>query len=129
MDGTAVEWHGWTAWNEIGKPLPAMIARIRDWLDKGYQVKIFTSRLPLDQSPMAEEVCKTTGERYTRQDMIKVIADYFEPLVGQRLEAINIKHYKMYEYWDDIAVQMVVNTGQSLAEVHAAELTALRGAP
>jgi hypothetical protein len=35
----------------------------------------------------------------------------------------------MIELWDDRAVQMVPNTGRTLAEEHEAELSALKGAP
>jgi hypothetical protein len=35
----------------------------------------------------------------------------------------------MIEQWDDRAVQVVSNTGRTLADEHAAELSALRGRP
>jgi hypothetical protein len=61
--------------------------------------------------------------------MIDAIADCCEQHVGKRLEAINIKHHKMFEYWDDIAVQVETNTGYTLYDDDKAEMAALRGAP
>jgi len=33
----------------------------------------------------------------------------------------------MIELWDDRAVQVIANTGKTLAEAHAAEVEALKG--
>jgi len=36
--------HGWKGMEDIGKPTPAMVNRVFDWLYQGIAVKIFTAR-------------------------------------------------------------------------------------
>lgn len=133
FDGTVAEFESgdgaWVAWNEFGAPIPVMVERIKGWIQKGYTVKIFTARLPEDQDPQARTVCPTTGYAYARSEMIEAISDYCWLHIGKKLEAINIKSHYAIEFWDDRAVQVVPNTGRTLAEEHAAELSALKGAP
>jgi hypothetical protein len=46
------------------------------------------------------------------------------------LPALPVQCYKdvgMIELWDDRAMQVVPNTGQTLGDAHEAELSALRG--
>lgn len=129
LDGTLAEYHGWEAWNIIGPPIPAMVARVKQWLAEGYTVKVFTARLPYDQNPYAVTKCWVTSYEYTRNQMMHTIERWTQQAIGTRLQAINVKCSSMIELWDDRAIQVVPNTGQSLAEVHLAELTALKGAP
>ena len=128
-DGTTVEYHGWEAWNKFGKPIPAMVERIRGWLREGYTVKIMTARLPRSQKRNHKVTCWQTGKTYTRGEMEDAISAHCEKIIGTRLEAINVKCTGMIELWDDRVIQVEPNTGRSLAEVHAAELSALKGAP
>jgi hypothetical protein len=129
LDGTLVEYHGWVAWNVIGPPIPAMVERVKAWLKEGYKVKIFTARLVADQNPTFVATCYKTGQQYLRYQMQDVISDWCLKHIGKRLEVINVKCLNMIELWDDRAIQVVSNTGRTLAEEHAAELEALKGAP
>jgi hypothetical protein len=129
FDGTLAVYDGWCGWNQFGSPIPAMVERIRSWLAEGYTVKIFTARLAADQDPKHLNRCMVTGYRYSRQEMQDAIGEYCEEHIGEWLEAINVKCLNMIELWDDRVIQVIPNTGRTLAEEHAAELSALKGAP
>jgi len=96
-------WHGcdldgtlavYTSWNggEIGRPIPLMMARVKQWLANGEQVKIFTARAA---DPV--EVKKINAWSYKH--------------IGVVLEVTNVKDKDMIDLWDDRAVQVIENTG------------------
>lgn len=132
LDGTLAVWTEWVAWSVIGEPIEPMVARVRDWLAEGREVRIVTARVGLPRLHGEDSsvcVCKRTEQVYGRADMIEVIQDWCERHVGARLPVQSHKDHDMLELWDDRAVQVVTNTGLSLAEEHAAERAAFRGAP
>jgi hypothetical protein len=98
LDGTLAEYHGWVD-GEIGKPVPAMLERVKKWLAQGQTVKIFTAR-----------VC--TGD----VEQTKKIQDWCEFYLGQRLDVTATKDFAMIELWDDRCVQVVPNMGISIEE-------------
>lgn len=92
LDGTLAHYDGWRGNNHIGKPVPAMLARVQDWIAQGYKVKIFTARASVPALiPPIEKWLKKHG------------------LEG--LEITNLKDMDMIELWDDRSVQVVMNTG------------------
>ena len=94
LDGTLAEYHGWVP-NHIGEPIPVMVSRVKEWLARGQKVKIMTARAAHDEDG-AEA---------------KLIGDWTEKHIGQRLEVTCCKDYGMIEQWDDRAVRVVANTG------------------
>lgn len=122
LDGTLFTYDKWTAWNVFGYPIPPMIERVKKWLADGYEVKIFTARVALTVPK-----CLVTGEVVTLEMMTTAIQDLLEASGLPRLAVTCMKDHRMVELWDDRCVQVVPNTGQSLAEAHAAELSALSG--
>jgi hypothetical protein len=124
LDGTLAVWESWVAWNHIGKPIPKMVERIRGWLREGKVIRIFTARVAFDN-----DVCKVTGQPFTRSDMQKVIAEWTLRHIGTALESTAIKDFACQEIWDDKAIGMVPNTGDTLTDEMEAELNALRGKP
>lgn len=123
LDGTLAFHTSWVPVDEIGAPIPAMVKRVKRWLAEGKIVKIFTARVAHD-----EFTCKVNGKLWTRAEVIKLIQKW---LVNEAdlppLEVTAVKDYLMTELWDDRVVQVVPNTGRSLAEEHEAEMVALRG--
>lgn len=101
LDGTVAEHKGWVDELHIGDPIPDMVARIRDWLSRGWTVKIFTAR-----------VCTNPGLRKLPLETVRAaIEDWTEKHIGTRLEVTCEKDYALVELWDDRAVQVVPNTG------------------
>lgn len=93
LDGTLAEYHGWNG-GAIGAPVPAMLARVKEWLAKGQQVKIFTAR-----------VCTNDAEQ------IALIKAWCVQHVGRELEVTATKDFSMIELWDDRCVQVIPNIG------------------
>ena len=98
LDGTLAEYHGWNG-GVIGEPVPAMLARVKEWLAKEQQVKIFTAR-----------VCTNDAEQ------IALIKAWCVQHVGQELEVTATKDFAMIELWDDRCIQVVPNKGIPVQE-------------
>ena len=95
LDGTLAfhkEWTIPTGVDDIGEPIPAMVERVKLWLEEGKTVKIFTARA---HNPAAEGPIKAWCLKH----------------IGTELEVTNIKTPDMIEIWDDRAVSIVRNTG------------------
>lgn len=97
LDGTLAEYHGWGD-GKIGKPIPEMMNRVKEWLAKGNKVKIFTARAGFDDSQVPE------------------IHAWLEENGLPKLEVTATKDYDMIELWDDRCVQVVPNTGIPIKE-------------
>ena len=103
LDGTLAEYYGWVSIEYIGKPIPAMVNRVKRWLNDGKNVKVFTARVHLPESiPYIEKWLKDVG------------------LGG--LEITNVKDFQMIELWDDRAVRVSVNTGTPCCSKHLVEV-------
>lgn len=122
LDGTAAHYDDFVEIDQIGEPLWPMMDRIKQWCDAGMDVRIMTARYS-----DSDQRCIKSNRLITPEYMHQVIGDYFEKHIGYRLKPTCTKDYFMIELWDDRAVQMVPNTGRTLADEHLAELTALRG--
>lgn len=97
LDGTLARYDGWKGIDHIGEPIPPMLERVKKWISEGKKVKIFTARAS--------------------------IAGHEEPIKGWLekhgiggLEITNIKDFEMVECWDDRAVQVVPNTGETVVD-------------
>lgn len=101
FDGTLVRddgiWHGPGGY---GLPVPVMVERVKAWLRAGYEVRIFTARMAVDDP----------------EPVRQYLADWCEKHLGQRLNATCRKDAQMLELWDDRAVQVVTNTGQRVGK-------------
>jgi hypothetical protein len=122
LDGTLATYDDWTRWDVFGKPIPLMIERVKRWLAEGKEVRIFTARVA-----GTVERCLVTGEVVTVPMMIAAIHQWLAEQGLPPLRVTATKDHEMRELWDDRCVQVVPNTGRTLAEEHAAELSALAG--
>ena len=96
LDGTLAEYGGPLSHGTIGRPVPAMLARVRRWLAEGWEVRIFTARACVpEQIPPVQQWLQTHG---------------LPPLV-----VTNVKDFGMLELWDDRAIQVEHNTGRQLS--------------
>lgn len=92
LDGTLAEYGGFKGKDNIGDPIPKMLARVHKWLSEGKEVRIFTARAWLpEQIPPVKAWCKKW--------------------IGVELEVTNVKDFAMIELWDDRAIQVIANTG------------------
>lgn len=98
LDGTLAEYHGWNG-GAIGEPIPRMAARVRQWLDEGQDVRIFTARV-------------WTERAHGDGPMTKQIEAWCIQHFGKPLPVTCMKDYAMIELWDDRAVQVIPNTGR-----------------
>lgn len=127
FDGTLAFYDGWTGWNQFGEPIPRMVERVKAWLAEGIEVRIVTARVKHHDNDT--EFCRLTGEKFTNVQMKHAISTWCLQHVGQRLRVTCVKDMGMVELWDDRAVQVVANTGRTLAEEAEAVATADRGKP
>lgn len=106
LDSTIAEYHGWTnSATEIGAPIPEMVDRVKQWLEDGYMVKIFTARVDgTDKNAINEVVC--------------AIQFWCQKHVGTILPITNKKDYGMIQLWDDRCVQVIPNTGKPVGDQH-----------
>jgi len=93
LDGTLAEYSCWEGSHHIGEAVTPMVDRVRQWLDEGKKVKIFTAR--------ATEGPTAVGH----------IHDWLEKQGLPRLEVTNVKDYAMLELWDDRCVAIETNRG------------------
>ncbi len=99
MDKTLAHYTNWeTNGKALGAPIPAMVERVKYWLAKGKDVRIFTARAH-ESNPRAAEDCVAIG-------------DWTEREIGQRLPVQCWKSFEVEAIWDDLAVSVEANTGR-----------------
>jgi len=99
LDGTLAEYHGWKGAGHIGKPIPKMLERVKQWLKEGRDVRIFTARVGIPPGP-------------ERANVEATIFTWCRAYLGQALPVTATKDLKMTALWDDRCVQVVPNTGE-----------------
>lgn len=82
----------------IGPPVPAMVLRVKAWLQSGVTVKIMTARM------------SCTDEQ--RPAVRAAIQAWTVAHLGRSLSVTNVKDYGMLALYDDRAVQVERNTGR-----------------
>lgn len=100
LDGTLAVKGEWKGIEHIGEPIPAMVKCLQNHLADGDKVKIFTARVAGDDADAAR------GH----------IEAYCLKHIGQVLEITNEKDPGMIKLYDDLAVQVVENTGVIVGE-------------
>jgi hypothetical protein len=98
FDGTIAKYDGWKGIEHAGDPVPAMVDRVKGWLNEGIEVRIFTARA---SEPDEDE----------RARAVAVIRAWCKEHVGQELEVTCCKDFAMITLWDDRCVQVAENTG------------------
>ena len=103
LDGTLAHYDGWKGEEHIGEPVPLMLARVKQWLAEGRDVRIFTARIDA-----GVEFGITDVKQVAVQNAIE---DWCKKHIGQYLKITCCKDYGMIELWDDRAVQVTPNWG------------------
>lgn len=91
--------------NELGKPIPRMVRRVKQWRAEGRPVSIFTARAAQHD----------TSEWGADEQVGRIQAWCLEHL-GEALPVTAVKTFDVTEIWDDRAVQVIVNTGLTALE-------------
>lgn len=100
LDGTLAQYDGWRGIGHVGDPIPAMLFRVKKWVNDGRAVKVFTARVSCaaDELEAAEAPIKA----------------WLMEHVGCELPITCRKDYAMTELWDDRCVQVEPNTGKRM---------------
>lgn len=110
LDGTLAQYDGWKD-GAVGEPIPMMLARVKQWLEQGIEVRIVTARVSLLRG-LSEQVAYERMKDIKRQR--ELIDAWCEKHVGQRLKVTNEKDFAMVMLWDDRCVQIECNTGRAV---------------
>ncbi len=102
----------------IGEPIPAMVAQVKAWLAEGQEVRIFTARVAMCGETSSIACDDLEFATYQRE----LITKWCQEVFGQVLPITATKDFQMIRYYDDRGVQMITNTGRSLAESYQAHL-------
>lgn len=101
LDGTLADSREWPM---IGRPIPAMVDRVKQWLSEGKDVRIFTARVyphgrknPLDYEAVVRNIQRWCFDH-----------------IGMALPVTCEKDFQMMELWDDRCIHVEANTGRIL---------------
>lgn len=108
LDGTLAHYAGWKGADHIGPPVEPMLARVKQWIKDGRDVRILTARVSHDGS----------HARMVEAQMATIhIMDWCARYVGAVLPVTCTKDYAMIELWDDRAVTVVPNVGRTCCDI------------
>jgi len=99
LDGTLAQYNKFVSLDHIGAPIPAMVDRVKKWLEEGREVRIMTARV---------------ATPWERSLAVGAIEDWCVAHIGQKLPVTSVQDQHMIELWDDRAVQVEKNTGRVL---------------
>lgn len=117
LDGTLAQYGGWVGPDHIGAPIAPMVTRVKGWLAKGREVRIFTARV--DGGTVALSMGDEAGEHFRNIERVRqTIEAWCLEHIGAVLPVTNVKDYGMVELWDDRAVRVRVNTGEPCCSGH-----------
>lgn len=124
FDGTLATYTKWEGPTVVGEPIPLMVARVKQWIAEGKDVRIFTARVyplglvhthevivPFDALHMIREVGLLTHNILTAYASVEAIRKWCQLHLGKVLPITCVKDFSMYQLWDDRAVQVESNTG------------------
>jgi hypothetical protein len=108
FDGTLAQYGGWVDASHCGEPIEPMVARVKQWLAEGREVRIVTARCWPVPIVLHDEVCSGGGNV---ERSVYAIQQWCRQHIGQVLTITCMKDYGMIELWDDRAIQVRPNTG------------------
>lgn len=106
LDASLAIYTRWKPDGSIGEPIPKMVLRVQKWLLAGKDVRIMTARV--SKTGREED-----GDKFVAEQRALIEAWSLKH-IGKILPITCEKDFKMYELWDDRAVQLIPNTGEAL---------------
>ncbi len=113
LDGTLAEYHGWPADGGVGRPISAMVERVKRWLREGKDVRIFTARVSPPSHGVTEDEI---------QEQYELISDWCVCHVGVLLPITCVKDRGMILLFDDRCARVEANTGRILSVTYEGEI-------
>ncbi len=113
LDGTLARYDGWRADGSVGAPVPRMVARVKQKLAEGWEVRIVTARVAPTEAVLT---VAPEGINKAVEVQRQIIQAWCREHLGQALPVQCHKDYAMVELWDDRARQVIPNTGEFLDE-------------
>lgn len=108
LDGTLAHYDGWKGVEHIGEPIPRMLERIAEWIEKGQPLRIVTARVYCGESGG-----DPVGDRYRDVQIARVtIEKWCLKHLGVIIPVTCCKDFGMIELWDDRCVRVIANTGE-----------------
>lgn len=98
LDGTLAYYDEWRGHKHIGEPIMPMLQRVKNWINQGVEVRIFTARV--------------SGEPEEAKEVNLAVQDWLLKHGLPMLRVTCTKDYAMLELWDDRAVQVQMNIGR-----------------
>jgi len=121
LDGTLAYYNGLENTFSIGDPIPLMLERVKKWRENGIEVRIFTARVDGVPDPSLFEDKAAVLFYQNIDNVVKMIQDWTEKHLGERLTVTCKKDFSMMQLWDDKCKQVIKNTGEAI-EDHYNEL-------
>lgn len=110
LDGTLAHYEKGQSAFTIGEPIPAVVSMVKQAMENGYEVRIFTARVgPTANPEMVERVMQLIREWCLRH-------------LGRVLKITAAKDHHMIELWDDRAIGFIQNSGVGHRESKYAKL-------
>jgi hypothetical protein len=109
-DGVMVEYHGYEGPAKFGPSIQSMVDRVKNWLVEGHEVIIHTSRVSIEHT--------NVDRTYTRQAIRLRLKSMGLP---EDLLVTANKFTRISEFWDDRAVRVERNTGETYMLLPKAE--------
>ena len=126
LDGTLAYYDTWHGPEHIGEPVPAMLDRVKRWLEEGKDVRIFTARV--ERATLAMSMVGPDSDVSQNFTVVEAcIRRWCEKHIGRPLPITCCKDYGMIELWDDRCIQVIPNTGRTIADELESERMALSG--
>src|SRR6478735_1483632 len=126
LDGTLAYYDQWRGPEHIGEPIPAMLERVQRWLAEGKDVRIFTARV--ERATVVLSAASPESDASQNLSVVEAcIRRWCEKHLGRPLPITCCKDYGMIELWDDRCVQVIPNTGRTIADEIESERMALSG--
>ena len=105
LDGTLAKYESWKGPAHIGEPVPAMLERVKRWVQEGKDVRIFTARV--SESRAANSKAEVIVAR-------AAIQKWCEKHIGKALPVTCTKDFATLCIYDDRCVTVEPNTGRLL---------------